>query len=229
MPLRSVFEAPPLAMTTHLHSAQVTGVSDPLGLGRVQIRMLNCMGHESQDSLMWARVAVPFAGENYGSFLLPGTGDEVVISFLNGDSRFPVVIGSLWHGGAKPTETLPGDKMDRWTITGKEGSRIAIVEESKSQATVSITVPGGVSGMFHANGSIELITPQASIKLDSEGIEIKSKTKVEVKASSEVSVNSPQVTVNSPMSTFSGKITCASIETASITSAAYSVGAGNVW
>src|SRR5256885_6150796 len=35
------------------------------------------------------------------AFLLPDVGDEVLVTFVNGDSRLPVVVGGLWNGDAR--------------------------------------------------------------------------------------------------------------------------------
>lgn len=228
MPLHPVFEVPATAFSA-LQSAIVVGVSDPLALGRVQIRLFNFHGFDTQESLMWARVAVPFAGDGYGAFVIPNKDEEVVVSFLNGDPRYPVIVGSLWHGTAKPSESIPGDEVDRWTFTGRNGSRIAIVEESAGNEVISFTLPGGVSGRLVANGLIELIAGGSRITMDGQGIQMKTGGKVDIQAAAEISLKAPQITVNSPISNFSGSITCTSISTASITSGTYSVGAGNVW
>src|SRR6185295_19423608 len=73
--------------------AEIVSVSDPLKLARVQVRLLNFDGVGEQDGPIWARVAVPFAGDSRGAFMLPDVGDEVLVCFINGDSRAPVVVG----------------------------------------------------------------------------------------------------------------------------------------
>ena len=70
---------------------------------------------------IWARVAVPFAGASRGALFIPDVDDEVLVTFVAGDPRFPIVIGGLWNGGAPPPETFSGDRVDRWTITSKAG------------------------------------------------------------------------------------------------------------
>src|SRR5271163_1391085 len=114
----------------------VKSVKDPDDRNRVQVRLYNTDGITDQDAPIWARVAVPFAGGQRGAFFIPNVGDEVLLVFLSGDPRFPVVIGSLWNGADTAPETLggAGDAVDRWTITGVAGTRIAIVEESASSA-----------------------------------------------------------------------------------------------
>ena len=81
-----------------LHLATVTSVQDPDGLNRVQVELLSHRGAPQQDGTLWARVATPCAGGRKGAFLIPDVGDEVVVSFINGDSRYPIVLGSLWNG-----------------------------------------------------------------------------------------------------------------------------------
>ena len=137
-------------LTPMLHGgsylAEVFAVNDPEQLGRVQVRLLSFDDVEGQDAPVWARVAVPFAGDGRGSFFIPDVGDEVLVSFVNGDPRLPVVIGGMWSGSAEVPEQLggSGDRVDRWTITGKAGTRIAIVEEQPADATISFTTPGGL-------------------------------------------------------------------------------------
>ncbi len=114
-------------------------------------------GVSGQDGAVWARVAVPFAGNNRGAFLMPDVGDEVLVIHLGGDPRFPVVIGGLWNGHDSAPDSFggSGDSVDRWTFTGKAGTKISIVEDS-SGPTIQFTTPGGLSGkMTDSDGSIE--------------------------------------------------------------------------
>ena len=48
---------------------------------------------------------------------IPDIDDEVLVSFVNGDPRQPIVIGGLWSGSADVPESLGGggDSVDRWT------------------------------------------------------------------------------------------------------------------
>lgn len=50
----------------------------------------------------WVRVATPWAGDNWGSVMLPRKGQEVVVAFMEGDIDRPVIVGSLYNGAGQP-------------------------------------------------------------------------------------------------------------------------------
>ncbi|MCP3963671.1 MAG: hypothetical protein GY719_38030 [bacterium] len=212
--------------------AEVVAVADPEKLSRVQVRLLSYDGVGEQDAPLWARVAVPFAGAERGAFLLPDVGDEVLVSFVNGDPRLPVVIGGLWHGRAKAPESLggAGDRVDRWTLVGKAGTRIAIVEERSGEATLSLTTPGGVSAELTdlGGGKLELVSAGTTVTLDAGGVSVETGARVEVQAS-QVEVNAGQVSVNAAVSTFSGVVRCDVLQATTVVATTYTPGAGNVW
>lgn len=211
--------------------ANVVSIQDPENHNRVQVRVYDVDGVADQDATVWARVAVPFAGDQRGSFFIPDVGDEVLVVYLSGDPRFPVVIGGLWNGADSAPETIPGDRVDRWTITGTKGTKIAIVEDS-SGPTISFTTPGGLSGtMTDSSGSIEFTnSDQTSITIDSSGVTINAPTaEVQVTAASSMSVTAPQLSVNAAMATFSGVVQCQTMIATTVVGTTYTPGAGNVW
>lgn len=221
-------QRPPTRRLGASYLAEVVSVDDPEGLSRVQIRLLAYDGVEGQDGPIWARVAVPFAGGDRGAFFIPDVGDEVLVTFVNGDARQPIVTGSLWNGADAPPETLGGDRVDRWTLVGKAGTRIAIVEES--DATISLTTPSGVSAELtdQGGGKIELTAGGSTITLEPAGITIETGAKVSVQAST-VEVTSGLVKVDAGMSQFSGVVKCDVLISNSVVSSSYTPGAGNVW
>jgi uncharacterized protein involved in type VI secretion and phage assembly len=208
--------------------AEVVSVNDPENLARVQVVSLHADGITDHRAPIWARVAVPFAGNNRGAFLLPTVGDEVLINFLQGDPRFPIVVGGLWHGSATPPETLSSDRIDRWSIVGTAGTRIAIVEAS--EPTISFTTPGGVSGELKdtGGGTIEFVAAGTTITVNSQGVSVQTPSRVSVNAS-QVEVTAGQVTVNAALSNFSGIVKCDVLQATTVISSTYTPGAGNVW
>jgi uncharacterized protein involved in type VI secretion and phage assembly len=213
--------------------ATVVSVKDPQNRNRVQVKIFTLDGVTDQDSPVWARVSVPFAGNNRGAFFIPDVGDEVLVTYLAGDPRFPVVLGGLWNGHDSAPETLGGDRVDRWTITGKAGTRIAIVEQSSGSPTISFSTPGGLTGTLtdQGGGSIEFAnSAQTSVKIDSSGVTIAAPTgTVEITAATSVDITAAQINVNTAKATFSGIIQCQVITATTVDGTTYTPGAGNVW
>lgn len=212
--------------------ARVISVQDPENLSRVQLRLLSFDQVGDQDAEIWARVAVPFAGGNRGAFFIPDVDDEVLVTFVNGDSRFPIVIGSLWNGDTDIPEQLggSGDSVDRWTLTGKHGTRIAIEEEDASSARVLITTPNGVSGELtdSGGGKVEFKTSGTTMTIDTQGVTVNTSMNLTVQAT-QVSISAAMVTVDAGLSKFSGVVQADTVICNSIVSASYTPGAGNIW
>lgn len=211
------------------HLAKVVSVQDPDNLARVKVKLLTIDG--DGDAEIWARVAVPFAGSSRGTLFIPDVDDEVLVSFLAGDSRFPVVVGGLWNGGAKPPEQFGGDRVDRWTITGKAGTRIAIVEQSSGSAKIEFKTPNGVTGTLtdESGGSIKFEdTAGNSITIDSQGISLQAASKVKVQAG-QVEIQAGMVKVDAGMSKFSGIVKCDVLQATTVVASTYTPGAGNIW
>ena len=164
--------------------------------------------------------------------MLPDVGDEVIVTFINGDYRYPVVIGSLWNGHDSAPETLGGsqDRVDRWTIVGKQGTRIAIEEPQSGQPLISLTTPGGVSAELtdQGGGKIECRAAGTVITIDSSGVSVQCPSNVSVQAS-QVEVTAGMVNVNAAMSSFSGMVKCDVLMSNTVISTTYTPGAGNIW
>lgn len=227
-----------MSATTHIASpawwmagaqlALVKSVQDPQQMGRVQVQLVGADPDGS--ALVWARVSTPFAGNNYGAFLIPNVSDEVMVVFVGGDARYPVVVGSLWNGSHSVPETLPGDAVDRWTFTGLNGTRIAIVEESNGQEKVEIETPGGATAtLTDANGGeITLTVGGNTFTMGTSGVSVETSGEFSVQAST-ISMTAGSVSVSSGLSDFSGTVNCSTLTTQSVVSPSYTPGAGNIW
>lgn len=211
------------------HLAKVVSVRDPDQLARVKIRLLTVDGDGQAE--LWARVAVAFAGADRGSLFIPDVDDEVLVTFVAGDSRFPIVIGSLWNGAQHPPEQFRGDRVDRWTLTGKAGTRIAIVEEADGGAKIEFQTPNGVTGTLtdESGGSIRFEdTGGNRITIDTQGISLQAASKVKVTAG-QVEVSAGMVTVDAGLSKFSGVVKCDVLQATTVIATTYTPGAGNIW
>jgi len=220
------FPVPPHTLAA-AHLARVTSVDDPAHLARVKVELYAT--DTSRDVAIWARVACPFAGAKRGGFFIPQEGDEVLVVFANGDARAPVVVGGLWNGNAQPPETISG-RVDRWTITGKAGTKISIVEESDATAKIRCETPGGVTLTMtdEGGGKVEIVCAGNTVKIDSGGVSVQAAAKVSVQAAN-VDVSAGSVKVDAALSNFSGVVKCDVLQTNAVISSSYTPGAGNIW
>lgn len=80
--------------------------------GRIKVRFHWDLDENinDEDRTCWIRVAQPWAGKNFGFLYLPRVGQEVVVSFLDGNPNRPMVIGSVYNQDHPPPLKLPDKK-----------------------------------------------------------------------------------------------------------------------
>lgn len=79
--------------------------------GRVQVNFhWNMPGKENADCSCPARVASPWAGKGWGAVSIPRVGQEVVVSFIEGDPDRPLIVGSVYNADNTPPYSLPDNK-----------------------------------------------------------------------------------------------------------------------
>jgi|JI102314A1RNA_FD_contig_51_2043308_length_955_multi_3_in_0_out_0_1 uncharacterized protein involved in type VI secretion and phage assembly len=72
----------------------------------------------------WARISTLMAGKEIGAVWLPEVGDEVLVSWIDGDMEQPVIIGHLWNGTNKSPRDLdysPDDVNEPVPNNGQSG------------------------------------------------------------------------------------------------------------
>ncbi|MBM4443017.1 MAG: type VI secretion system tip protein VgrG [Candidatus Rokubacteria bacterium] len=87
--------------------------------GRIKVQFhWDQVGAKDENSSCWIRVEQSWAGKAWGALFLPRIGQEVVVTFLDGDPDRPLVTGAVYNGTNTPPYTLPTD-MTKSTIKGK--------------------------------------------------------------------------------------------------------------
>lgn len=77
-------------------------------LGRVKVHFRwDRVGQKNEQDTCYIRVATPWASKGYGMITTPRIGDEVVVSFLEGDPDRPLITGSVYNGDNLPPYELP--------------------------------------------------------------------------------------------------------------------------
>lgn len=77
--------------------------------GRVKVQFhWDRVGKNDENSSCWVRVAQGWAGKGWGAVVLPRIGQEVVVTFLDGDPDRPLVTGCVYNGDHAVPYALPG-------------------------------------------------------------------------------------------------------------------------
>jgi type VI secretion system secreted protein VgrG len=129
-------------------TALVTGKSgeeiwtDKYGRIRVQFHW-DQLGKKDEKSSCWVRVSQGWAGKGWGSFFLPRIGQEVVVSFIEGDPDRPLVTGSVYNAEQVVPYTLPSDQSkstikSQSTKEGGEGFNELRFEDKKGEEEIYI-------------------------------------------------------------------------------------------
>lgn len=173
---------------THgLQSAIVEALEgDPQGEERIRVKLMG-----SDTTAIWARVAIPYAGDGRGLVFMPEVGDEVIVGFMGGNPSEAVVLGSL-HGSAAPPPCDKSDDNDIKTIVTREGVKIEFDDKKKH---VVIETPGGNSITVSDDEKSVLVKDQNGNKvtLSSDGIVLDSAKDVAVKAKGDVNIEGVNV------------------------------------
>ena len=87
--------------------------------GRVIVQFYwDRLGEKNENSSCWIRVSQPWAGGNWGAIWIPRIGQEVLVSFLEGDPDRPVITGRVYNADQMPPYTLP-DNQTRSTFMSR--------------------------------------------------------------------------------------------------------------
>jgi type VI secretion system secreted protein VgrG len=87
--------------------------------GRVIVQFYwDRLGEKNENSSCWIRVSQPWAGGNWGAMWIPRIGQEVLVSFLEGDPDRPIITGRVYNEDQMPPYTLP-DYQTRSTFMSR--------------------------------------------------------------------------------------------------------------
>lgn len=157
---------------------QVTDVKDPQGQARVKLMFPWLSDSYVSD---WARTVQPGAGHDRGAMLMPEVGDEVLVTFEQGDIRRPYVIGGLYNGvdtpptagigvvdgasGAINRRSLVSRRGHRIDLLDQQGSAEGIVLRTGDNALSLVLDATGTSVTVHSDGQV-VIEAKSGVRVD---------------------------------------------------------------
>lgn len=120
-----------------LATATVSAINED---GTYELNYL-CMG--DADPSAPARVMMPMAGNNRGTYFMPEVGDEVVVGFELGDTSLPIILGGVWNDNdPPPSQANPSTENDVRTIVSRSGHEITF-DDSPGAEKIRIKTQGG--------------------------------------------------------------------------------------
>lgn len=147
--------------------------------GRIKVQFYwDRQGKKDDKSSCWIRISQAWAGKQWGSIYIPRIGQEVIISFLEGDPDQPLVIGSVYNAEQMPPYTLPDHNTQSGikSHSSKQGSQTEANElrfdDKKGHETV----------YFHAQKDFNRVVEH------DDALEVKNNQSIKIKKNREVVV-----------------------------------------
>jgi uncharacterized protein involved in type VI secretion and phage assembly len=120
---------------------------DPLKMGRIQALVPDVLG---QTASSWAMPAVPLAGPQVATYVIPPIGAGVWVEFEHGDKSFPVWTGCWWGSQDEvPPSALAGSPSTPSIVlqpqAGQQGAPTVIMTGESGDLNITLKTPGGAS------------------------------------------------------------------------------------
>ena len=150
---------------------------DDSGLGRVRVKLEL---HKEGEKSFWARLAVPMAGDQTGTWFRPHEGDEVLVGFIGEDASHPVIVGAVWNSKAPPPEFQSNAKNEVRVIRTPAGHELRFNDSSDGE--IELQMKGG-SRLFLKAGEATLEDRQGNTVSMKDGtLTLKATTRIELSA-----------------------------------------------
>ncbi|GET47153.1 phage baseplate assembly protein V [Capnocytophaga felis] len=173
--------------------ARVVDNDDPDGRGRVRVQFY----WQEQKGLKtnWLRVQSIDGGLlsdsscNRGVVFIPELGDQVMVSFEQGDPHRPYVSGSMFHG-----KNASGVSNNVRSITTKSGSTITF-DDTKDAEKITIKDRDGSVITFDTEQKSLLVQSVETMEFSAKNIKLNAEENVEITTQKDVFINSKSKTV----------------------------------
>jgi uncharacterized protein involved in type VI secretion and phage assembly len=145
----------------------VTDTDDPIGRGRVQVRVPAVMGDEQ----VWALPCAPYGGENMGLYTIPDVDTGVWVEFEAGNPSYPIWVGCFWGDNQVPkdetdTQATPPLKIIRsregLMVTLNDEEEVITISDQDGSNIVTIEVR---QGKIRVEGALKVVVEAPQIEL----------------------------------------------------------------
>jgi len=143
----------------------------------------------------WCRMCHPYAGNGYGTLFPPEDLDEVLVGFVNGNLRWPIVLGGLYNGEDLPSHRT--DDKDQKIIRTRAGHTI-LLDDTSGEEKITVIDAGEKNfvEIDQANDSITVKSKEGKIVLDAKNIEINASQAITASAQGEMTFSGSTINLN---------------------------------
>lgn len=147
--------------------------------GRVKIQFhWDRAGKNDDKSSCWVRVAQMISGKQWGSIFIPRIGQEVVVSFMDGDPDQPLIVGSVYNAEQMPPYSLPanatqsGIKMHSTKQGGKDDANELRFEDKKDAELIYLHAQKDFNCVVEHDDKLEVKNDQTIAVTKNRSIEV---------------------------------------------------------
>jgi type VI secretion system secreted protein VgrG len=176
IPISVVFRPERITPKPVIQGAQPAVVVGPDGeevwtdeYGRVQVQFFwDRQSQRKQDTSCWIRCMQTSAGKGWGSMFIPRIGQEVIVTYVDGDPDRPLITGLVYNADQMPAYELPNEKTKSYIKTnstlGGDGYNEIRFEDKKDKEQIFIHAQRNMDTRVRSNcmerviGSRHLIT-----------------------------------------------------------------------
>jgi phage baseplate assembly protein gpV len=202
----------------------VTQNKDPEGQNRIKVR-LPWLDKGDVDQTHWAQLSTPMEGKKFGFYTLPDIDDAVLVMFMGGDLRQPVLIGGVWSKTDAPPEVNEDGKNNFRGYRSRAGARLILDDSKKPKIVLADSTAKNVVGIgnfledgvgpnkcavfkpgMSGDSGISISTMEGKFEVVATGkitikagkdVKMNATTTVDVKADSELKLDSTSLKMNS--------------------------------
>ena len=167
-----------------LQTGKVKQVSaDPAGEFRVLIS-LPLLGADAGN--VWARLSTMYASNQIGTVFYPEVDDEVIVSFMNNDPRYPVILGAVYSKQLPPPYPPDQNNIKKAIVTR---SKLEMTFDDQNKV-VEIKTPGNRKVRLDDNAGTITISDSNSntVTLSSSGISLDSGSDISITAKQNITI-----------------------------------------
>lgn len=143
--------------------------TDKYGRAKVQFHW-DREGTEDDKSSCWIRVSQTHAGKGFGSVDIPRVGEEVIVSFLDGDPDRPIIIGRVYNGHNMPPNGLPASGMVSGlksnTTPGGGGNNGIMMDDTKGKEGMTIHAQYDMNTTVEHDANVTVVSGKSTFSVN---------------------------------------------------------------